>query len=124
LAAEALVLAQRLIAAYGGAFVGQAGDLPWVLAARERQLARFSRGVRAAASLQRVVGDEDGVEDLLRAAIEAAPMDEALARRLIGLYQARGDAAQAARAYRLLHHAREAAQLPAPDKQTLALLGG
>jgi DNA-binding SARP family transcriptional activator len=78
--------------------------------------------VRAAASLQRVVGDEDGVEDLLRAAIEAAPMDEALARRLIVLYRARGDAAQAARAYRLLHHARVAAQLPAPDTQTAALL--
>jgi DNA-binding SARP family transcriptional activator len=121
-AAEALLLARRLIGGYGGAFVGQADDLPWVLAARERQLARFSRAVRAAASLQLAAGNEEGVEDLLRAAIEAAPVDEALARRLIVLYRTRGDAAQAASAYRLLHHAREAARLPAPDPQTLALI--
>jgi DNA-binding SARP family transcriptional activator len=120
-AGTALRMAYRLIAGYGGFFVGQADDLPWVMAARARQLARFSRGVRAAAQAQ-----SDGavapIESLLRAAIEAAPTDEPLAQDLIKLHQQRGEYSLAEAVYLQLRHARSAASLPSPSGRTQALV--
>jgi LuxR family transcriptional regulator, maltose regulon positive regulatory protein len=101
--AEATVvdsLGQRLLARYGGPFLGSEDPQRWSLAARDRWQNRFRRSLADAGHYWEQGGDWARAIALYERALEEDSLAENLYRRLMRGHLARGEPAEAARVYR------------------------
>jgi DNA-binding SARP family transcriptional activator len=88
-------IAQRAQALYRGHFLHDDEEHAWPMAHRSRLVGKFKRVVRALAAHATESGDAMAARNLLERAIELDPLAEDLARTLMDLLAADGEAAAA-----------------------------
>ena len=93
-------IGQRLLARYGGPFLGNEAPQRWSLAARDRWQNRFRRSLADAGRYWEQRDDWPRAIALYERALEEDSLAEELYRRLMRGYLARGEPAEAARVYR------------------------
>jgi LuxR family transcriptional regulator, maltose regulon positive regulatory protein len=91
---------QRLLARYGGAFLGSEDPQRWSLVARDRWQNRFRRSLADAGRFWEQRDDWPRAIALYERALEEDSLAEELYRRLMRGHLARGEPAEAARVYR------------------------
>ncbi|MFO1313012.1 MAG: BTAD domain-containing putative transcriptional regulator [Burkholderiales bacterium] len=93
-------IGRRLLARYGGPFLGSEDPARWSLAARDRWQNRFRRSLADAGHFWEQRHDWSRAIALYERALEEDSLAEGLYRRLMRGYLARGETAEAARVYR------------------------
>jgi two-component SAPR family response regulator len=91
---------RRLLARYGGPFLGNEDPQRWSLAARDRWQSRFRRSLADAGRYWEQRGDWPRAIALYDRALDEDSLAEELYRRLMRGHLARGEPAEAARVYR------------------------
>jgi DNA-binding SARP family transcriptional activator len=93
-------IGQRLLARYGGPFLGNEDPQRWSLSARDRWQNRFRRSLADAGRYWEARADWPRAIALYERALEEDSLAEELYRRLMRGHLARGEPAEAARVYR------------------------
>jgi DNA-binding SARP family transcriptional activator len=116
--AALLALADRLLQLVGAPLL-EGIDAPWALAARERTRRRFVLALAPIAQALEARAPQQACV-LYERALQADPLAESLSRRLIAAQLARGERAEALRAW---HHCKAMLSLhgAAPSSETVAL---
>ena len=113
--------AERALALYGGPFLHNEEDAPWLLPARERLRSRYVRlAISAAQYFERSGRSERSVE-IYATALEAEPLAEELHRRLMVCLATQGRHAEALDVYRRCRQMLSLVLGVAPSRETEAL---
>jgi ATP/maltotriose-dependent transcriptional regulator MalT/DNA-binding SARP family transcriptional activator len=91
----ARALAERIMDLYQGPFLGDRGERPWALGAREQLRARLLRAVGALGNYFEQIGKWRRAADLYERGLESDPLAESLYRRLMQCHQRQGRTAEA-----------------------------
>lgn len=113
--------AEGALTLYGGPFLQNEEDTPWLLPARERLRSRYIRlAIRTAQHFEHT-GDPARAAEIYAVALEAEPLAEEVYRRLMLVLAGQGRRAEALDAYRRCRHLLSVVLGVAPSRETEAL---
>lgn len=113
--------ADRLVSLYGGAFLANETEQPWLLPARDRLRGKFVQGIESYGQSLEQCGDWSSAVTVYRKGLDADPVAEALYRRLMICHQRLGQVAEAKKVYQLCRAtlAGHLAVAPSPETESL-----
>lgn len=119
--AEMTELADRLLQYYGGAFLDNESEEPWILPMRERMRHRFTRAISEIQRHWQRIGHHALAGEILERALEIEPVSEGLYRDLMSCHAAQNRIADAAETYRRCEKILRANFGTSPSAETTAL---
>jgi two-component SAPR family response regulator len=111
----------KALTLYGGHFLANEPERPWMLSARERLRMKFERVVEHAGAHYEQSGELGQAAGLYRRAIELDPLAEGFYRKLMTCHARAGDTAEALEVYRRCRHVLSVVLGVRPSPKTDAL---